>query len=151
MLKKLFNYFKNINKPNKCINHPERDAINFCHGCKKYLCKSCLIEGPRYYYCNSESCLKLYYQEVDFSKNPRFCSKCLSETLDESSGDIISVNFIGDKFICEGGEECSVCGSEVVEKIGPIVGRKGSYRVIWLDSDRTKFISRKLKNATNLL
>ncbi len=139
---KIFNILKK-NPSEKCFKHPDKDALSFCHGCKKHYCADCLIEGPSFYYCKSEDCLRLYSSEKSYSLNPRFCPQCLSETTDESSGDIISVNLIGDKFVNESREECPICGSIVLEKIGPIAGRKGSYRVIYLDSNRTKFISRK--------
>lgn len=137
---------KSLKKPSgKCFNHPNKDALSFCHACMRHYCEHCLIEGPKYYYCNADACLKLYSQEVDYSRTPRFCSQCLSETIDAPSGDIISVNLIGDKFVCENREECPTCGAVVLEKIGPILGRKGSYKVIWLNSDKSTFISRKLK------
>jgi len=134
-----------IKKSKKCTNHPEKDVLSFCHGCKIFFCEDCLIKGPKYYYCRSEPCLKLYSQELDYSNNPRFCPKCLSETTDETAGDMISVNLIGKKFVNESREECPICGSLVLEKIGPVLGRKGPYKVIWLNSDKRKFISRKLE------
>lgn len=129
----------------KCSNHPEKDALSFCHACKSFFCEDCLIEGPRHYYCKSSTCRALYYQELDYLRDPRFCPQCLEETTDESAGDIVSVNFIGDKFAYEGREECPTCGSRVVEKIGSFFGRKGSFRVIFMPDDQTKFISRKMK------
>lgn len=142
----MLHYLKRVNRENGCCNHPNRDVISFCQGCKKQLCEECLVEGPRYYYCKSEVCLTLFRQEVDFAENPRFCAQCLSETLNESSGNIISVNFVGDKLVSESPDECSICGSEVFEKVGP-VSRKGAYKVIWLNAERTQFISRRVKET----
>ena len=134
-----------MTKTEKCANHPDKRAISFCHACGKYYCKHCLKEGARYYYCLSEPCQNLYHQEISYAKNPRFCPDCVSETTSESTGDIISVNMIGDKFADEKREQCPVCGSVVLEKIGPFLGRKGSYRVIFMPDDPNKFISRKCK------
>ncbi|MCX5727184.1 MAG: hypothetical protein NT030_08525, partial [Candidatus Saganbacteria bacterium] len=129
----------------KCVNHPHKKALSVCYGCKRSFYSDCLIEGPQSYYCNSETCLKLYEQEIDYANNPRFCPKCISETTEEASGDIISVNLVGYKFIYESQVKCQVCGSIVAEKIGPLFGRKGAYRIIWLNPEKTKFISRKKK------
>lgn len=142
----MFEYLKKYKKESeKCTNHPEKNALSFCHSCNRSFCKDCLVEGPQYYYCKSEVCMKKYAQEIDYSKNPRFCPKCISETTEEFAGDLISVNFIGDKFVNESREECPICGSIVLEKISSVFRRRGSYRVIWLNYEKTKFISRKVK------
>lgn len=47
----------------KCSNHPDKQAISFCHNCGKYFCYECLNEGKEYYYCNSEECLANYKNE----------------------------------------------------------------------------------------
>ncbi len=39
-----------------CINHPEKKALSFCHNCKEYFCKDCLVEGLTYYYCKKSEC-----------------------------------------------------------------------------------------------
>lgn len=143
-MKKVLNFFKK--RIEKCTNHPETEALNICKGCKQHFCEECLVEGTRYYYCKSKKCKDLYYQEIDYSKNPRFCPKCISETTDETAGDLVSVNYIlGDKFINEVHEECPVCGSVINEKIGNFGSHKMSYKVIWLNKDKSEFISRKLK------
>jgi DNA-directed RNA polymerase subunit RPC12/RpoP len=90
--------------------------------------------------------MEQYFQELDYFNNPRFCPECISATTDESAGDIVSVNYIfGEQLIDERREECPVCGSETLEKTGSFLRRKASYKVIWLDSERKTFISRKLK------
>jgi uncharacterized RDD family membrane protein YckC len=48
---------------NKCSNHPEKQALSFCHNCGKYYCSDCLNEGKQYYYCNSKDCFELYKKE----------------------------------------------------------------------------------------
>jgi hypothetical protein len=127
------------------LNHKDKKALNFCHHCKQYYCKECLIEGPAYYYCKSTECLDVFRIEASYHERPRFCPKCIAETTDESTGDIVSVNFIGDHLTWEGREECPTCRSRVMEKIGTFFGRKGSFRVILLGDNKTALISRKLK------
>jgi hypothetical protein len=39
-----------------CWNHPERQALSFCHSCKEYYCGPCLDEGGEYYYCRKPAC-----------------------------------------------------------------------------------------------
>jgi hypothetical protein len=34
-------------------------AINKCHVCGQYYCKTCLIEGAGYYFCKQPECLKV--------------------------------------------------------------------------------------------
>ena len=48
---------------NLCLNHPNTEAISFCHNCGNYYCKVCLNEGKEYYYCNNEDCYKKYIEE----------------------------------------------------------------------------------------
>lgn len=82
----------------------------------------------------------------NYSDNPRFCPKCISETTDESSGNLVSTNyFIGDRFHMESARRCSTCGSVVVRKSGTFFKQKNEYRVIWLNQEQTKFYSRRLK------
>jgi hypothetical protein len=57
-----------MNDRQKCLNHPERHAVSFCHGCGKFFCEECLVEGPEYYYCRRESCMKLYEQAVEAAR-----------------------------------------------------------------------------------
>jgi len=47
----------------KCTNHPQKNALSFCHSCGKYFCDTCLVEGERYYYCNNNSCQKIKTKE----------------------------------------------------------------------------------------
>jgi len=39
-----------------CKNHPEKFALSFCHTCKQFYCKECLVEIGEYYYCKNKSC-----------------------------------------------------------------------------------------------
>jgi uncharacterized RDD family membrane protein YckC len=41
----------------KCFNHPEKQALNFCHSCGSYFCEECLVEGKEFYYCHGEQCI----------------------------------------------------------------------------------------------
>jgi hypothetical protein len=49
----------------KCFNHPNKDALSFCHSCNKYYCSDCLQEGNNYYYCNSEICQAELRKEIE--------------------------------------------------------------------------------------
>jgi hypothetical protein len=49
---------------NYCVNHPQREAISICHGCSKYYCELCLVEGPEYYYCKNPRCQELLKKEL---------------------------------------------------------------------------------------
>jgi len=131
----------------KCFNHKDKEAINFCHNCKNHFCSDCLIEGPNFYYCKSDQCQKVLDREIDYYNNPRFCPQCIAETTQEPSGDIISYNFVfGDKFIQkEYGDHCEICNSVIMVKRGTFFQNKGSYRAIFLDFERSRFLSRKLK------
>ena len=48
----------------KCHNHPQRNALNFCHSCGRYFCSECLTEGETYYYCHSEECQSFLQSEL---------------------------------------------------------------------------------------
>lgn len=50
-----------------CVNHPEKEALSFCHSCGKYFCGYCLTEGKEYYYCNSEICQAEFKKEIENS------------------------------------------------------------------------------------
>ena len=141
--------FQKSSKSNgeKCFYHKNIEAINFCHNCKNHFCSDCLIAGPNFYYCKSDQCQKVLDREIDYYNNPRFCPQCIAATTPESSGDIISCNFVfGDKFIPkEYSDRCEICNSLIMVKRGTFFQNKGSYRVIFLDFDRSRFLSRKLK------
>lgn len=47
----------------KCFNHPNKEAISFCHSCEKYFCADCLSIGRAYYYCKDEKCQLLLNEE----------------------------------------------------------------------------------------
>ena len=129
-----------------CSNHPEKKALSFCKSCKQHFCEDCLVEGARYYYCRAEDCMRKGAQEIDYADNPRFCPQCIADTTEESSGDLLTVNFIGTSFINETRRECSTCGSQELAKASPL-GTGASYRVIWLDESKEHFISRKLRSS----
>ena len=69
----------------KCKNHPEQDAISFCHSCGDSYCRECLIEGPEYYYCKKEICKNkmqndiLSYSKVEHVKDEKNKYKLLYE------------------------------------------------------------------------
>ncbi len=136
----------------KCSYHPYKKALSICHSCRRHFCEDCLIEGPRYYYCKDLPCRKKYEQEIDYQENPRFCPKCISETIDESAGDMLLVNLMwGEKLERTHLEigDCDICGSIIMVKKKVTMGlekNKGYYRVIWLNKEKTKLISRRIKN-----
>lgn len=137
-----------IKKPplNKCKNHPSIDAVSNCHVCKRQFCTDCLLSGPQYFYCKSEHCKLKYLEAIDYFENPRFCPECIAETIDESSGNLTSINYLaGDRFHIESAQQCPTCGSVIVRKTGSFFRKKEEYRIIWLDENRTKFNSRRLK------
>ena len=47
----------------RCIEHPEKPALNFCHSCKQYFCEECLIAGDEFYYCNKNKCQSMLNEE----------------------------------------------------------------------------------------
>ena len=64
-----------------CVNHPEREALSICFGCKKEFCKSCLDEGKEYYYCKNDDCQKLLKNELGIINIPEIieCPNCKTE------------------------------------------------------------------------
>lgn len=86
-----------------------------------------------------------------------FCSKCISETLPESCGNVSSTNFVGTtlKYL---GDRCNVCNSYVAEHrlsvFGIPVKVYGKYRILSVPRESsfspvnitTAFISRRLKD-----
>ncbi len=40
----------------KCINHPDNEALYTCHSCGKHFCELCLTEAGDYYYCSNPEC-----------------------------------------------------------------------------------------------
>lgn len=54
----------------RCINHPEKEALSFCHSCGKYFCSECLVEGNEYYYCKSGECQAELKKEIENSASP---------------------------------------------------------------------------------
>lgn len=48
----------------KCYNHPEEEALSFCHSCGSYFCADCLTEGVEYLYCKDEKCQKACKMEL---------------------------------------------------------------------------------------
>lgn len=143
-----------------CKNHPSEKAISFCHVCKNYYCLECLNETRDWYYCHDSKCYSEYISEQSkyfesYEYNPRFCPLCLEETSEETTGNISSINFIGE-YLRKIGHSCKTCHSYVVEKefifLGIPVKTYGYYRIIELGEfgiwgNRTKeFYSRKLTN-----
>lgn len=55
---------KGVTMIQHCVNHPEKEALSFCHSCGKYFCNECLVEGNEYYYCNSEKCQEELKKEI---------------------------------------------------------------------------------------
>jgi uncharacterized protein YbaR (Trm112 family) len=65
----------------KCVNHPEREALSFCHNCGKHYCRECLFEGKEYYYCKEPACREALLKESGVSEMPLIisCPNCQSE------------------------------------------------------------------------
>lgn len=157
-----------------CKNHPNIEALSFCHSCKEYYCEYCLEEGKEYYYCKKESCEEAKnveataHDEVNKSKgtaHPKilingeavgFCDKCMDETNSISISKDLSLR----KAVLRNERSpCEKCGSVIMDFTKPgsilsfIEGKSGSYRIIktWdldpaaLYLHRDKFISRKIK------
>jgi hypothetical protein len=47
-----------------CLNHPDREALSFCHHCGAYYCPECLKAGPEFYYCGRPECLQALEAEL---------------------------------------------------------------------------------------
>jgi len=64
-----------------CVNHPDREALSFCHNCGKYYCRECLFEGKEYYYCKEPACREALLKESGVSEMPvvTTCPNCQSE------------------------------------------------------------------------
>lgn len=56
------------NMKNYCMNHPDVEAINFCHSCKEFYCQDCISEGEIYYYCKKNECEKKLTEELETHK-----------------------------------------------------------------------------------
>ena len=146
-----------------CVNHPTSKAVSFCHGCGDDLCTECLVAGTEYYYCRKDECQSLLQEELKnfaegYDTNPRFCPKCMEETLPESCGDVQSINFTGER-LSNLGHECPVCHSIIAEEQNVFLGLPGKsheyYRIIYLKDGVNlvfvkdkPFLSRRLKNQT---
>ena len=146
-----------------CFKHPGSKASSFCHSCGKYYCEECLTEGPEYWYCKDIECQKQYKLDIkDYADKvvhkivPRdiFCPKCVSETTDETTGNLETFNLTGTT-IHGIRDNCPVCGSYIANKYFVFCGiplyKLGSYRVITLKdgAHKTEFVSRKLKLIQN--
>ena len=145
-----------------CKNHPDREAINSCHNCKDSLCEDCIEEGLAYYYCRKPECYTFIEREINdynkyYANNPRFCDKCIEETISESMGDLETFNFIGTTMHPLGGL-CPTCRSKIFVKKYVVFGiptkSYGMFRMINLSnnagliSSKRTFISRKMKDQT---
>src|SRR5438132_11945832 len=52
-----------------CCHHPEREALQLCDHCDRFLCRDCLGEtinrpGRTYYYCFDEACDGAYRKMI---------------------------------------------------------------------------------------
>jgi len=139
-----------------CINHPDKEAVSFCHNCNKYYCSECLNEGLSYYYCKNPECNEKYLEELHYLENPQFCNKCIQDTNTVTIGNLQTVNFIGTSYLPVG-DRCDICGSYIVERtfvfLGlPIMRFNDTYRIIKLNTEESffkgsfeSFLSRKIK------
>jgi hypothetical protein len=54
-----------------CFTHPTRQALSFCHSCRRYFCSDCLVESEEFYYCKDETCQnELHQEKVRISSGP---------------------------------------------------------------------------------
>src|SRR3990170_7859929 len=98
-----------------CKNHPDKKALSVCHNCHDYYCEDCLEEGLTYYYCRKPDCYSFIEKEIKvyekyYASNPRFCEKCIEETISQSTGNLETFNFIGSTIHTLGGM-CPTCRS----------------------------------------
>lgn len=109
-----------------------------CANCqRKFLFGGRTLNGAAY--CSKE-CL-------EFASAPAFCATCQSETQDVSTGNLLSVNLIGEAFLGSG-RKCPTCHS--VEKymffimVFPVLPL-GKWKLKYVAPGR--FITRKVKNT----
>jgi hypothetical protein len=77
----------------KCVNHPQKEALSFCHECRKYYCNACLVEGAAFYYCYDEKC------QAAITENEGLISKKVEEEkVAELSADSNKKTFFKDTF-----------------------------------------------------
>ena len=136
-----------------CTIHDDKESISICFSCKRPFCQNCLREGNRHYYCFDEDCSKMYLEEIDYKNNPRFCSECRASSLDESSGNLFTLNFIGTSFVGKK-DFCDLCGSFITTKYFVLFGipiiKLGRYRILEIEKvyesmrDKINFLSRKI-------
>ena len=129
-----------------CRNHPDKAAVSICKNCGSHYCSECLVEGPSYYYCREDACIRAGAEALDYAETPRFCPDCLTATTDESCGNLVTVNLIGSRLVKETAKDCHVCGSQELTK-STLVGSGPTYKVIWLDDQKEQFISRRLRET----
>ena len=144
-----------------CKNHPSKKAISFCHICKYYYCIECLNEGIEYYYCNEVHCYEGYKLEMNeymknYKTNPRFCAKCIEESLSVSIGKFEVVNGTGAN-LNKVGFHCDICNSYIAVSLNMVLGIpvkfNDYYRVIQLETSgffqkRSDYLVRKLKDQS---
>jgi hypothetical protein len=152
-------------KPNRCFNHADKSALSFCHACKRYFCKDCLIEAYEHYYCNREDCPREQREEIinflHYSTQLKFCPKCLSQTTEETMGRL-EIDSMGTTMREIKHTKCLVCGSFEADKIYSVFGlrvkRYGRFRVkVSQESEMyqtfrgvarsTSFVSRQVKHT----
>lgn len=88
---------------NPCKNHPDVEAIGFCHFCHDELCPSCLNEGKEHYYCNKPECLEAF-NRGDFRRRDKcpycggsivpefhFCPSCGGNLQNQMANDLVTV------------------------------------------------------------
>jgi len=98
-----------------CTNHPEKEALSFCHGCGKSFCKVCLDEGKEFYYCKNPECQELLKKEMPSGKlaTKIICPNCAAE-LDLSEDEQINGKVHCPE--CEAVIDFTVIPTEIINK-----------------------------------
>lgn len=66
----------------KCINHPTKEALSFCHACEEFFCRECLTDGENYFFCRKVECQNAKLHEKD-SKNEEIATTKPQQLVDD--------------------------------------------------------------------
>lgn len=126
---------------------------------EKYYCANCdsLIK-QEYNYCTTCG-IKLVATNIIRLSSLNFCSRCMDETIPESTGNLQMYNFIGTTIISLG-RRCNICNSFVAKKClvfgGIPINSFGNFRILKISESgfyinwSTTYLSRKIKNQISV-